>query len=192
MRIKSFIFLTSILTVSFSCGVSPALVEGRPSNWSQKIQCADFYNLYSVDENLFRSEQPTKNGMKGLEDIGVKTVLNVRNIRNDNTEGKGVNIILKHFRINTWTISYDEVISALKIIQESPKPVLIHCKHGSDRTGCIVAVYRMAFMGWEKDKAIEEFKSGGYGYHDKAFPNVLRLLQEIDVNELKKSFPSSQ
>lgn len=187
ISIKTFIFLTSILIVSFSCGVSPALIEGRPLTWSQKVQCADFYNLYKVDQNLFRSEQPTKEGMKGLETIGVKTVLNVRNIRNDNTEGKGTTIELKHFRINTWTISYDEVVQALKIIQQSPKPVLIHCKHGSDRTGCIVAAYRMAFMGWEKEKAIEEFKSGGYGYHDKAFPNVLRLLQNVDIENLKRS-----
>ena len=187
MGIKTLAIFFSLLSITFSCGVSPALIEGRPVFWSQKIQCADFYNLYKVDQNLFRSEQPTKNGMKGLETMGVKTILNVRNIRNDRSDGKGLNLELKHYSINTWTISYDEVIQALKIIQESPKPVLIHCKHGSDRTGCIVAVYRMAFMGWSKENAIEEFKSGGYGYHDKAFPNVLRLLQAIDVGALRKS-----
>ena len=175
------------LFFSFSCGVSPALIEGRPTNWSQKVQCSDFYNLYKVDGDLYRSEQPTSDGMKGLEVLGVKTVLNVRNIRGDKAEAKGTGLKLIHKRINTWTIAYQEALDGVKIIKDSPKPVLIHCKHGSDRTGCIVAMYRMAFMNWSKADAIREFKEGGYGYHDKAFPNIIKLLEGIDIENLKST-----
>ncbi len=178
--------LLSLLFISPSCGTSPELVDGRPLSWSQKVQCADFYNLYEVDKNLFRSEQPTNSGMIGLEKMGIKTVLNLRNILDDKQEAKGTDLKLVHHRINTWTISYDEVVKALKYIKESPKPVLVHCKHGSDRTGCIVASYRMAFMNWTKEEAIREFKMGGYGYHDNAFPNILKLLSKIDIEKLKE------
>ena len=167
-----------------SCGISDAVIN-RPTTWAQKVQNTSLQNLYKVDDNLFRSEQPNKIGMKELQDLGVKTILNVRNLRNDNCEGKSTDLILRKKRINTWTIKYDEVVSALKIIQESPKPVLIHCKHGSDRTGCVVAAYRMSFQNWTKEDAIYEFKSGGYGYHEDAFKNVLLLLESIDVEKLK-------
>lgn len=167
-----------------SCGISEAIMN-RPEKWAQKIQKTSFQNLYRVDENLFRSEQPSKLGMEELQDLGIKSIVNVRNLRNDNFEAKSTNLILKRKRINTWTINYDEVVSVLKLIKESPKPVLIHCKHGSDRTGCVVAAYRMSFQNWTKEDAINEFKSGGYGFHEDAFKNVLNLLESIDVEKLK-------
>ncbi len=182
MKFKFCVFTTCLILVS--CGISEAVIN-RPTTWAQKIQSSSFQNLYKVDENLFRSEQPTKMGMKELQGLGVKTILNVRNLSNDNCEGKSTNLILRKKRINTWTIKYDEVVSALKIIKESPKPVLIHCKHGSDRTGCIVAAYRMSIQNWTKLDAIYEFKNGGYGFHEDAFKNVLMLLESIDVEKLK-------
>jgi len=182
MKFKFCIFIMSLISVS--CGISEAVLN-RPSNWAQKVQNTSLQNLYKVDQNLFRSEQPTKIGMKELQELGVKTILNVRNLRNDICEAKSTDLILRRKRINTWTINYDEVVSALKIIQESPKPVLIHCKHGSDRTGCIVAAYRVSFQNWTKEDAISEFKSGGYGFHEDAFKNVLKLLVSIDIEQLK-------
>ena len=184
MKFKFCVFTTFLILVS--CGISEAVIN-RPTTWAQKVQNTSLQNLYKVDDNLFRSEQPNKIGMKELQDLGVKTILNVRNLRNDNCEGKSTDLILRKKRINTWTIKYDEVVSALKIIQESPKPVLIHCKHGSDRTGCVVAAYRMSFQNWTKEDAIFEFKSGGYGYHEDAFQNVLLLLESIDVEKLKNN-----
>ena len=181
------IFHVSLFLFLISCSVSqPIVKENRPSNWAQKIELNPLYNLYKVDENLYRSEQPTKEGMLALETIGIKSIVNVRNILNDRSEGKSTKLTLYKKRINTWTIKYSEVVDALKMIQNAPKPTLIHCKHGSDRTGCVVAAYRMAFMNWTKEEAIKEFQSGGFGYHADAFPNVLRLLQNIDVEKLKK------
>jgi len=182
MKFKFYIFIT--LLISVSCGISEAVLN-TPSTWAQKVQTTSFQNLYKVDENLFRSEQPTKLGMKQLQDLGIKSILNVRNLRNDKCEAKSTDLILKRKRINTWTINYDEVVAALKLIKNSPKPVLIHCKHGSDRTGCVVAAYRMSFQNWSKEEAINEFKSGGYGYHEDAFKNVLKLLESIDAEKLK-------
>jgi len=182
MKFKFCIFIISLISVS--CGISEAVIN-RSTTWAQKVQNTSLQNLYKVDDNLFRSEQPTKIGMKELQELGVKTILNVRNLRNDICEAKSTDLILRRKRINTWTINYDEVVSALKIIQESPKPVLIHCKHGSDRTGCIVAAYRVSFQNWTKEDAISEFKSGGYGFHEDAFKNVLKLLVSIDIEQLK-------
>lgn len=187
MNLKLIPFFTFILALIISCGVSqPIETANRPLNWAKKIDLNPLYNLYKVDENLYRSEQPTKAGMQALEKLGIKSIVNVRNILNDRSEGKSTNLTLYKKSINTWTIKYSEVVDALKLIQKAPKPTLIHYKHGSDRTGCIVAAYRIVFMNWTKEEAIREFQLGGFGYHADAFPNVLRLIQSIDEVKLKK------
>ena len=42
-------------------------------------------------------------------------------------------------------------------------PVLIHCKAGLHRTGCMVAVYRMEYQGWSAFAALNEAKANGFG-----------------------------
>jgi protein tyrosine/serine phosphatase len=42
-------------------------------------------------------------------------------------------------------------------------PVLIHCKAGLHRTGCMVAVYRMEYQGWSPQEALRELKANGFG-----------------------------
>ncbi|MCE2743296.1 MAG: dual specificity protein phosphatase family protein [Fluviicola sp.] len=190
MRFRLITIYTFLVLFIFGCGTSqPIELANRPLDWAKKVELNPMYNLYKVDDDLYRSEQPTKEGMVALESMGIKSIVNVRNILNDRREGKATKLDLYKKRINTWTIKYSEIIDALRLIQKAPKPVLIHCKHGSDRTGCIVAAYRMAFMNWTKEEAIKEFQLGGYGYHEDAFPNILKLLKSINeeklINDLK-------
>ena len=42
-------------------------------------------------------------------------------------------------------------------------PVLIHCKAGLHRTGCLTAVYRMEYQGWSPGEAYDELKAHGFG-----------------------------
>ena len=185
MRFRLITIYTFLVLFFLGCGTSqPIEIANRPLDWAKKVELNPMYNLYKVDDDLYRSEQPTKEGMEALESMGIKSIVNVRNIFNDRREGKATKLDLYKKRINTWTIKYSEIIDALRLIQKAPKPVLIHCKHGSDRTGCIVAAYRMAFMNWTKEEAIKEFQLGGYGYHEDAFPNILKLLKSIEVEKL--------
>jgi len=55
-----------------------------------------------------------------------------------------------------------------------------------DRTGAAIEGYRMVVEGWEKSAAISEFRNGGYGFHERWFPNVLRLLEEVNVDSLRR------
>lgn len=38
-------------------------------------------------------------------------------------------------------------------------------RHGSDRTGTMCALYRIAVQGWSKEDAIREMTAGGFGFH---------------------------
>ncbi len=159
--------------------------EIRPIAWAHKLEIPPFYNLYKVDDYVYRSEQPTKQGMKALDSMGIKSVVSLRNILNDKKVGKDTKLNLCQYKINAWTITYQEVLESLRIIINVNKPTLVHCKHGADRTGCVIAAYRMAVQGWSKTEAIKEFREGGYGYHEALFENILELLEKIDIEQLR-------
>jgi len=123
--------------------------------------------------------------MKVVEGTGIKTLVNLRNVRKDNRKSRGTDLRLVHIPINTWKMSYEDVVKAMKALQSAEKPVLLHCIHGSDRTGVVTAAYRIVEQGWTKEAAVDEFLNGGYGYHSGWFPNILRLIESLDVERLK-------
>ena len=48
----------------------------------------------------------------------------------------------------------------IKIAKQNDQRVLLHCYHGSDRTGASVAMYRIIFENWTIDDAVKEMKQG--------------------------------
>jgi protein tyrosine/serine phosphatase len=153
---------------------------------AEKIELKGFNNLYKISDTLYRSEQPGDDEMKELEKMGIRTVLNLRNYHNDKNEAQGTSLVLERIRMNASEITQEQIFQAMKIIKDSPKPVLVHCFHGSDRTGCMVASYRIIFQNWTKEAAIEELKNPAFGYHASWFPNILEALRAIDVNKMRK------
>jgi tyrosine-protein phosphatase SIW14 len=185
IRLLKIQVLLGIILLLSCCKSQNTVLSVRPSEWATKVEIQGLNNLYKVDQNLYRSEQPGHQEMIFLDSMGIKTVINVRQVHIDKHEAKNRSLVLVHIPINTWTISYDDVVEVLKWIMISEKPVLLHCKHGSDRTGCIVAAYRMCISGWTKEEAIREFREGGFGYHENWYPNILRLLNSINIEKLK-------
>lgn len=84
-------------------------------------------------------------------------------------------------------MSQDDILHALTIIKNTQTPLLIHCWHGSDRTGTIVAAYRIVFQNWSKAQAIDEMIHGGYGYHRSIYPQLIVLIHKLDTPAMKKS-----
>lgn len=164
----------------------------RPPNWAKKIALNQLHNTYLVEEGIIRGAQPSSKGFHTLDSLGVKSVLNLRNILSDKNEGRKTNIQLTHLRINTWTINYQELVEGVRLLNNAPKPVFVHCKHGSDRTGCIVAGYRIAIQDWSVEDAIDEFKNGGFGFHEKWFQNIVVLLKSIDKTKFKSDVLSQK
>ena len=142
-------------------------------------------NFHVVDDNLYRSAQPNRRDMKDLEAIGTKTIINLRNVFKDTHEIKGTSLVEVYIPMKAKEITYEDIVTTMCAIQAAEKPVLIHCLHGSDRTGCMVACYRM-MNGMDKEEAIEEFLDEKFGYNKRLFPNILTLLRSIDPEKLKK------
>ncbi len=157
----------------------------RPDNWAQPVINAELENFYRVSDKLYRSEQPDKKAFKELQSMGIMQVLNLRKHHTDRDEGRNTAIKLYHLRMSARKLTESQVFDALKVIKESQDPILIHCWHGSDRTGVVAAAYRMVFQNWTAAQAIDEFKNGGFGYHEWAFPNLEELLNQLDIKKLR-------
>jgi tyrosine-protein phosphatase SIW14 len=177
----------SILAIVFLVYSGSSIVESdRRATWAVKVESENFDNLFKVSDQLYRSEQPSTAGMLELEELGIKTVINLRAGHKDKKYIKHTALTSIEYPIHTKKINEEDLFWVLSAIKQAEKPVLIHCWHGSDRTGGSVAAYRIIDMNWTKKEAINEFRNGGFGYHEDWFPNILELLELLDVAQLKK------
>jgi protein tyrosine/serine phosphatase len=96
--------------------------------------------------------------------------------------------------MQAWRDDNDrDVIAFLRLaVDPQRQPIFVHCLHGADRTGMVVAVYRVVVEGWSKEEALREMTLGGYGFHEQ-FDNLLEYVEELDVAEMRRQvgLPSS-
>ena len=60
------------------------------------------------------------------------------------------------------------------ITAEKNQPVLVHCKRGADRTGVVVACYRIGYEGWSAEEALEEAERYGLGWWQAGMRNFIK------------------
>jgi protein tyrosine/serine phosphatase len=158
----------------------------RDAKWAAKLDQVGLPNLHRVTTNLYRCAQPTADGLKAAEKLGIKTVISLRAFHSDKDEIESTRLKTERIHFNTWHAEDEDVVRFLKLVTSTNGgPFLIHCQHGADRTGTMVAIYRMAVEGWKKQDAIKEMTDGGFGYHTM-WSNLIKYLNELDVEALKK------
>lgn len=180
---KSLLFLIIITgQISFTNGQN---YNKRPDSWSVKIENSFLENFWKLNDTLYRSEQPDKTDFIYLNSIGIKSVLNLRSNHIDKELIGDLTIIEYNVEMDAEKFSDNEIIEALKAIQTSPKPILVHCRHGSDRTGVVIAMYRIIFQNWTKEQALLELQNGGYGFHT-IYANIPDYINNVNVEKIKK------
>ena len=164
-----------------------ALDNARNARWASPISLEGVPNLHQISPNLYRSEQPTALGMRNLEKLGVRTVINLRFFNNDSKEIQGTSLRTERVKILTWDIDDEHVVEVMRVLKNPQNgPYLIHCQHGADRTGLMSAMYRILEQGWTADEALAELTEGGYGYHS-IWSNILRYVRSVDVEKLRSA-----
>ena len=148
-------------------------------------------NFHKVNENIYRSGQPDEDEFFSLYTFnGIRSVLNLRGV-SDKDEINAVNrkwkngITLYEIPLDTGNISEDALYKILSVIRDAPKPLLIHCWHGSNRTGCAVAAYRIVFENWCVEDAISELTKPEYGHLQNFYSNIPELLRKADWRKIK-------
>lgn len=162
-----------------------AEVAVRPAEWAQAVSVPGVQNCYQLDAKVYRAAQPDAAGFAALKRLGIATVLNLRDLHDDTEAAQGTGLLLQRVEMEADDITIDQVVAALRLLRQAEGPVLIHCWHGSDRTGTVSAMYRIVFQNWSKEAAIDELVNGGYGYH-AIYRNIPELIRSADIEAIRR------
>lgn len=173
-----------LLLLGAGCASTPT--AHRPETWAQPVDLEGVPNLYRVSRDLYRSDQPSPQGMQNLRGLGLKTIVNLRSFHSDRDEIGDTSLAYEHITMKPWHPEEEEAVRFLKIVTDSQRtPVLVHCRHGSDRTGAMAAIYRIAVQGWSKAEAIREMIEGGYRFH-WIWSNLPQWVENLDIDDIKR------
>ena len=125
------------------------------------------HNFYKVDEHVYRGAQPTDEGIQYLAKIGVKTVIDLRGAgeRRRNEESVVTSAGMKYINVPMTGLtppSEAEIAKILAVLEDGTTgPVFVHCMRGADRTGAVIASYRIDHDGWDNARALKEAMANG-------------------------------
>ena len=127
---------------------------------------AGLSNVGRVAPGIYRGAQPLPEGYRTLKAMGIRTVVNLRTRHGEKAAVESAGMRSIEIPISTTsTIDPKAVKQALSAITDpANQPVFLHCAQGRDRTGVVVAVYRMEVDGWSSAEAEAEMQT--FGFHD--------------------------
>lgn len=155
----------------------------RPAQWAQPVE--NQYNLFQMSPTLYRSALPDGRVVPLLKQMKIGTVINFLSEPDSNwLSAPGIKQVQLPYKTNN--VNDADVLATLRAIQvaEAEGPVLMHCKHGSDRTGLMSAMYRVVVQGWSKEEALNEMTQGGFG-DSSHFRDGVRYMMQADIDKLR-------
>jgi protein tyrosine/serine phosphatase len=173
--------LAAFFNLSFADAEDTALP--RPAEWAQSVEVQ--YNLYQMSPTLYRSALPDQGAVPLLKKLNVATVIDFLP-ESDSSWLSSPDIAQVQLPYRTNHVDDADVLKVLSAIQtaQAKGPVLMHCKHGSDRTGLMAAMYRVVVQGWSKEDALSEMTQGGFG-DSTHFKDGVRYMMRADVDKLR-------
>jgi protein tyrosine phosphatase (PTP) superfamily phosphohydrolase (DUF442 family) len=125
-------------------------------------------NFMKVDGHVYRGAQPTEEGFKNLAKLGIKTVIDLQQTGDDRArdEAKWVKAAgMEYISIPMKGMERPkdaDVAKALALLEDpTTGPIFVHCHAGADRTGGVIACYRIEHDGWTNKRAFAEAKKMG-------------------------------
>lgn len=149
-------------------------------------------NFHAVDPGkLYRSAQLTDSELRSvIKNYGIKTVINLRGSRPGHGWFEKETTVLRDERVHLINLEMSvesipkrfELLKLLEAYKNAERPILIHCRSGSDRTGEAVAIYKLEYMGKEKKEAMNSF-SFKYFYIEAFAPAKTYFIENYKGKE---------
>jgi tyrosine-protein phosphatase SIW14 len=161
------------LLVTTMCAISIAYDNANSSTvfvttkrtMARKLAVPGVPSLGEVSSTLFRGAQPTREGFQKLADMGISIVVDLRE-RGREAERQQVTKLGMRFVAIPWNCFHPEdtdMSRFLRLLRDNRgKKVFVHCQTGDDRTGMMIAAYRMAKEGWTAEEAMKEMEAYGF------------------------------
>ena len=143
--------------------------QNRLANWTE-LMLKDhgflrlyWHNLHRIDEQMWRSNQPTPGRVAQAAKLGIKTIINLRGPRNDGgwqleaEACRKANITLVDFTARSRAAPDKEMLYATaELFKQIEMPALMHCKSGADRAGLMSALYLLIHRKRPVSEALQQ------------------------------------
>jgi tyrosine-protein phosphatase SIW14 len=154
-------------SVSVSAPVVSLRAVGVPA---EKLKIVGVSNAGKISTALFRGAQPSAQGLAELKKLGVTTIVDLRGNRGEvdweRRQAESLGMRFVNIPILGWSSPADtQVAQFLRLFDNTNQKIFVHCRFGEDRTGVMVAAYRIALQKWNADQALQEMNSFGFHYH---------------------------
>jgi protein tyrosine phosphatase (PTP) superfamily phosphohydrolase (DUF442 family) len=185
MKWIAVVSLFALVLVNTAYGAETSATN-RPEHWAKPIQIKGAPNLHKVSDTLYRSAQPSTEGMRNLKAMGIETVVDLRSFHSDRDEIGDTGLAYEQIYMKAWHPEEEDAVRFLQIVTNPKRnPVIVHCQHGADRTGTMCVLYRVALQGWSKQEALKEMTDGGFGFHG-IWENLIQWINGLDIDGIKR------
>lgn len=141
-------------------------------------------NFYQVNSKVYRGAQPKRGGIEKLAGLGIKTVINLRDnderARIEGQDVKAAGMSYYNIPLARWGQPNEEQVKQIFELITAPQnqPVFVHCRRGADRTGTVMAVYRIEYDGWTSKQAKAEANRYGMAFWHRRMKRYIRSYYE--------------
>lgn len=171
---------------AFAVGAFAAVAGGF---YAHMLWTTNFHPVIAGE--LYRSSQPSAATIAELQkQYGIKTIIN---LRGDNSghhwydkevaEAKQLDINHIDFRMSSnKELTQAQAAQLVEIMRDAPKPILIHCQAGADRTGLASALYLAAIAKTDEATAAGQM-SIIYGHLSLSFARAYAMDRTFEKLE---------
>jgi protein tyrosine/serine phosphatase len=139
-------------------------------------------NFDKVDDKLYRGAQPNALGIEHLKSLGVVAVINLRGSSDTWSEEQSyvTNARMQYASVPLDALSAPskaDIERILAAISRAGGPVFVHCQFGCDRTGTVVACYRIRVQGQTPDVALQDAEQHGMSAFEVGMKKFIRSFK---------------
>ena len=150
------------------------------SGAARKLNLAGVHNFGEVTATLFRGAQPTAEGFAALHKQGIEIIVDFRNDQSEAEERLVEAQGMKWISL-PWDCHHpndEQVAQFLSLVRDHPTTkIFAHCRYGVDRTGMMIAAYRMAEQGWTAEQARQEMEKFGFDFIHSTWCHKLKTYE---------------
>jgi tyrosine-protein phosphatase SIW14 len=151
------------LTASVFAILLLSVAAAAKADASQAFPNVHIKNFGQMDERFYRGAEPKSQAdVQSLKDLGVKTVIDLKNDPNPSERAWVESLGMRYVNIPMSDKSYpkpETVAAFLKTVDDpSTGKFFVHCAGGRHRTGAMGAVYRYEKYGWNFNQVYAEMK----------------------------------
>lgn len=162
---------------------------------SAQLDHSQGYQIKPVADGIYRGPRPTAENLQYLKTMGVRSILDLENDSDAISAEKAIagELGIKFESLpmsEVFAPSPEKILLAVDKLKTLPRPVLVHCRKGHDRTGYVIASYRILEQQWDLNNAFRECLDMGHSPLYDGFPLYWKHSLEKIESEYKTHYSS--